>query len=296
VIAALAVSSSARADPPDDNRVLRAEEDALAEELFREGKRLVAEGDYEAACPKLAESYRLDPGGGTLLALALCHEAAGRTASAWADFTAAITLAKRDHRADREQIAREHAEALVPRLRRIRVRVASPGERGLSVLRDGALLGPAAWSVAAPVDPGDHVVEASAPGRVTFRIVVTAERDGESIDVDVPQLAAIDERPLEAQPRSVPPLRWASYASAGLGIVALSAGVFLGLDARSKRDDANSRCQGSACSDPVAVDLSRRAGERADLSTASFIAAGTFVATGVVLFLVSGERRATLRF
>ena len=45
----------------------------MAESLFREGKRLSSEKKFSEACPKFEESYRLDPGLGTLLNLATCH-------------------------------------------------------------------------------------------------------------------------------------------------------------------------------------------------------------------------------
>src|SRR6478735_2027984 len=99
----------ASAEPAAADRV-------LAAALFRDGKALMDRGELAEACTKLAESQRLDPGGGTILNLALCHEKQQRLATAWAEFIEALGLAKRDGRAARVQFAQEHIEALEPRL------------------------------------------------------------------------------------------------------------------------------------------------------------------------------------
>src|SRR4051812_6941365 len=69
---------------------------ATAQALFDEGKRLMGLAKYAEACPKLVESQRIDPGGGTSFAIALCHEAEGKTATAWADFNVALGEARKD--------------------------------------------------------------------------------------------------------------------------------------------------------------------------------------------------------
>src|SRR5262245_18728599 len=61
----------------------RADDSAAAQALFDQGRKLMESERWAEACPKLEESQRLDPAGGTLLHLALCREHEGRIATAW---------------------------------------------------------------------------------------------------------------------------------------------------------------------------------------------------------------------
>src|SRR5262249_39294529 len=88
------------------------EDQATAEALFREARALMLSGKFGDACPKLAESQRLDPGGGTQLLLAQCYEHEGLLASAWLVYSDAIASSRSANRADREKLAREHLAAL----------------------------------------------------------------------------------------------------------------------------------------------------------------------------------------
>src|SRR5579871_3417882 len=106
------------ASAPRVARAQGAEDKAAAEAAFDEGKKLMAAHAYAEACPKLAESQRLDPGIGTMLGLADCYEKNGQTASAWAEFreAAGVAARKQDRR---ESLARENATRLEPLLTRL---------------------------------------------------------------------------------------------------------------------------------------------------------------------------------
>jgi len=113
----------------------------IGSELTASMKRLVVMGSLVAATtvtpaaafaddppkiiPKLAESHRLDPAGGTVLLLGLCYEQQGRLASAWAALRSARAMARKTGRKDRSDVADEHLNAIEPRLGCVTVTVAS---------------------------------------------------------------------------------------------------------------------------------------------------------------------------
>src|SRR6201999_156717 len=107
------------------------------------------------ACPKFAESYRLDPGTGTLLNLASCHESLGKLATAWVEYNEALVQSRRDRRQSRIDFAEQHIDALAPKLSRLTVTLASDADRdGLELKIDGVGVGVAALGAPTPLDPG----------------------------------------------------------------------------------------------------------------------------------------------
>src|SRR5262245_28239931 len=112
---------------------------AAAEALFAQGKELMASNDFEHACPKLEESYRLDPATGALYAVALCHEAQGKLASAWGELMDVAARSSQERNVEREQSARRRAQMLEPRLPFLTVTLEPKlvDLPGLVVLRDG---------------------------------------------------------------------------------------------------------------------------------------------------------------
>jgi hypothetical protein len=127
-LALLCAAGVARAEGPSDA------DRKLAQSLFDHARKMLEAGQIAAACPKFAESHRLDPGGGTLLNLALCHEREGKTASAWFEYNDALSLALKENRHDRELIARERLAALEPKLVRLSVAPASGADVEVPVL------------------------------------------------------------------------------------------------------------------------------------------------------------------
>ncbi len=140
-----------------------ATEVALAETLYRQGRKLAAAGKFAEACPKFAESYRLDPGTGTLLNLASCNESLGKVATAWLEYNEALVQSRRDRMQSRIDYAEEHIAALAPKLSRLTITLASDADRaGLELRIDGVLVGVEALGAATPLDPGTHTIAVKA--------------------------------------------------------------------------------------------------------------------------------------
>lgn len=146
---------------------------AVAEGLYRQARELMAAGNYDEACPKFAESQRLDPATGTLLNLAACHEKQGKLATAWIEYSDASFAARRDGREDRVEYARERAAELEPKLSRLTLQLdAGADHPGLEIELDGAALGRAVVGAPMPIDPGKHTLRASAPGKKPWTQVI----------------------------------------------------------------------------------------------------------------------------
>ena len=151
VLAAVGVlAGSARASPESDK-------------LFHDGRELLKAGNIPEACEAFAGSEKLDAKVGTLLNLADCREKQGQTATAWSLFVEAKQLAATSHD-PRGAEAEKRALAIKGKLSYLAITVARERQvEGLVIKRNGLAVDPAQWNTPVAVDPGDHVVEASAP-------------------------------------------------------------------------------------------------------------------------------------
>jgi hypothetical protein len=301
-----AASRQAYAQATDTDR-------SLAQSLFDQGKRLMDAGKFADACPKLEESERLDPAGGTLLNLALCHEHEEKVATAWTDFKAALGAARRDGRQDRIDAAEQHITALEPKLPWLTITVtdAAPGQE---LKLDGALIGQAAWGTAVSIDPGNHELSASAPGRKQWTSNVTLAISARE-SMNVPALAIAPEqaaftpvaaqpivpaRPAvpapEPQPRHAPAAlgyQTTGWLIGGAGVVATGVGVYFGVRTFSKKKQSDALCPTDLTCTPQGAALNDEAHSSAWISDVA-IGVG-LAAIGAGVYLLLHEEGATTR-
>ena len=258
-ISALLAASIAHADPS-------AADQTLAQTLFDEAVKLMDKGQFADACPKLAESQRLDPGGGTLLNLGFCRQNEGKLASAWAAYNEALSQAIKDGRKDREQTARVHVDELDGKYAKLAIDVSDGARKidSLEIRLDGTPVRQAAWGVLAPIDRGQHGIIVSAPGKREYKTTIQVSADGATQRVSIP---ALEDAPIvvdrtrgsgsEHPPRGQLVVGW---VTTGVGVIALGIGAGFGgaaLDAKSKAD-AMCNQPGGTCLQP-GFDMNERA-------------------------------------
>lgn len=209
----LLVSATAHADNAADRQ--------LAQSLFDSARAAMAQGDYAKACPLFQESQKLDPGGGTLLNLAVCHENEGRLSVALLEFNDALSQAIKESRRDREKTAREHIAALTPRLPKLVLLSQKDLPAGATIELDGSPVTRLVLGVPMPLDPGKHVVRVSAPERTSWeKDFSMAEREESRIEIgDLPPAIALPNAGLGTAGASLPPpTRYETRQSAGFWI------------------------------------------------------------------------------
>ena len=282
-----------------------ADDPQRAEALFVEARGKMNDGDYASACPKLAESQRLDPTVGTVLNLALCYKHLGKTASAWTAYREAEVAAERASQPRRQDLARAEADALEPELHRVSITLTEPPD-GLVVTIDGKPVPADKLATALPVDPGQHVVEARASGYETARRSFTSEVGTTALSI--PQLVATEPQPVTPQPGKqasssaspvlpatepdqAPTLTGLRIGALAVGVVGLGGLVVGGVFAtiRSSRlSDAEPVCSQREVCSPRGVELHDDAATAGTVSVIGFAAGGAALVGATTMWLLGG--------
>ncbi len=292
---------------------------AIATQLFDDAKALLKKGDPASACPKFAESQRLDPQLGTLLRLADCYEKTGKTASAWASFKDAVEIASQRHDS-REAAARAKLAKLEPRLCRLTVAVDPGTPPDVEVSSNGDPIGRALLGSPMPIDPGEYVLTAKADGfedwmkkvviapgtpdtRVTVPVLARKPAPAVAIQQPAPSATAtpapaasvLTPMVTSPAPAAQDPHDWRFYRRAvgyGLGaagVVGVGIGIAFGVAMENKLSDRDSA---NACSATRSCTLAQKsqidqltsdANSRATVANIGLIAGGVALVTGAVL-------------
>jgi hypothetical protein len=235
----LFASSFASAQDPDAQR--SSDNRAAAETLFFTARGLMEAKRYAEACPKLAESYRLDAANGTLFNLAVCNQQIGKIASAWGEFKQGLVEATRANNEERVKLATDSIAAIEPDLPFLSIEV-PPDARvpGLEVLRNGSPLNAAAWATELPVDPGVVEVTASAPGYTSqTKRITMAKRQHATVRIDKLLLAPV---------YTTPETGWTGRRKAGFiialagGLAGAGVGTAFGVVALNKKSASDDQC------------------------------------------------------
>jgi serine/threonine-protein kinase len=321
----LLCSLAALSEAPAVQAQISAEEKATAEAVFEEGMRLIKQGNFAEACPKFEMSQRVEPAVGTMLYLAECYEKTNRTASAWAMFREAASLAETSGQVDRMKTAQARAARLEPRLAWLTLDVAKEAlVPGLQIRRNGVLVSAELSGTATPVDPGEVTVEAAAPGHLPFSTKVKVAAKGR-VSVAIPALQAAPEltpppaaalaAAVPAQPENAPPAAASAASSSaapassspkaapveqrspvpwivgGAGVVALGVGTVFGLKAMSNADDARTECPNGVCNSEQGQKDADAAHTQATISNVSFVLGAAAIATGAVLYFTLSKQK-----
>lgn len=287
-----------------------ADDPAAAEALFESGVTAMKAGKWDAACPAIAESFRLEPRPGTLFTLAECWRKAGKIATALARYDEYLRVFDRMSAAEkggqrgRDKIAREQAQALRGQVPRLTVMVLEAPE-GAYVERDGEKLGAPSLGQPLPIDPGEHTIVLELDGRVldtqsvtlaagenkTVRLRAAANSEvtptAGSAGVAATTGAPRDPARADSGADSGDSQRTLGYVVGAVGVAGILVGSITGLMVFGKKSTIEDNCAGTDCN--------REGKEAADsaqtLATVSTIAFGVGLAgvgAGSVLVLTAG--------
>lgn len=254
--------------------------------------------DYAVACPKFAESERLDPAAGTLINLSDCEEHLGLLANAWEHWREAIEqLAPEDPRLP---VIKERAVSLEKRLSHLTIKLAPSAPRDTRVTRDDVEIGDASRGIALPVNSGEHVIVVGSEGRARrFTIAVPEGESREIIVEPAPAPAAPPAVLPPAPPRDYTPAetphstRTLGLVIAGVGTAGLVVGAVTGVMAIGKKSVVSANCDASKACNMQGYDAAVAGRTLSTVSTIAVAAGLAGIAAGTFFILTSPRAKAS---
>lgn len=270
-----------------------------AQRLFAEGLQLMQSEHCQHAVPLFQKSQQLYATAATLANLATCYARLGKTGSAYSTYQQAARAAILENKSELQRRTDQAAAKLAPTLTRLRV--VPLGNGGLPSIRiNGQLVEDVRTPI--PLDPGENIVEATAPGRDPWRRTVHAQGEGALMVVEVPDLGSPREPARQEPPKTLPntmaavdepprhiDLRPYAAIAAGVGVTSIAVGTVLAFRARSKQNDAEAYCSGHSCLQP-GLDLREQALDRAAFATWSIGIGLVSLGAAATLWVVSTRR------
>jgi hypothetical protein len=268
----LPVTAKASAEPATKNG---AEE---AERLFQEGLQQMRSGDYAAACPKLAASFRVDPAPGALFTLAECEAGWKKFATALSHYQAfvnVLTTLSADRRQtfeERRGIAAGQIAVLSVSSPTLTLDVPTHAPPNLVVKVDGVVIAEGSYGVGRKVDPGRYDVTAEIDGRTIWeRNVALEQGDQAHVEVSPEKPAPVPLAGVSAAPApsSIFSSKTLIYVAGGVGVGGFSIGLVAGAFALGKKSTISDNCPALRCN-PNGRDAVDSARTDAGISTVGF--------------------------
>ena len=304
--------------------VANAEEDsatetAAARTLAVDGLKLAQAGKCQEAIPKLDRAEKLHHSAIVLSRLGECQVSEGKLVEGTEMLRKVLREPLPANPSPALSKAYERAQTVLdsakPRISGLTISVSAPTGAELRLLVDGVVVANTLVDSELPADPGDHVVEASAPGylKATARVTLgSADKKSVTLKLEtdpnalsqVPLNAGPEANPgpvaqvtpsmavapASAPPRAPPPSpsRASAYVSWGVGLAGVGVGTAFGVMALKGKHDLDGQCPDSSCpsSSGSAVDSAKRNG---NISTIAFAVGGAGLVLGTVLYFSIGS-------
>jgi hypothetical protein len=254
------------------------------------------------ACRELETRIVREPEPVLRLALAECYAQLGRTASAWAQFREAAATAREAGQPELQAQAHARAKALEPELSYMTV--STWKSQRVLVTSDDSPLDESVLGSAIALDPGRHLIAASAPGKRGWSKTIELGAHGDHITVSVPVLPDdIDllHNELQAAPiASDPPdtseasdggsvQRTLGLVAGAIGIAGVATGTVFGVKAASDWSDAKAQCNPYPYCGSEGARLAHEANTSAWVSNISFVAGIAGLTGGALLWFTADD-------